>query len=248
MSTNSRDLIERELAAFGQSLDNSLCRLPATPQALLEAVGSSGVTGAEALAAAEKHAALLTARAGARDPSAVPSICRISAALQYNSVSPGTEGTDSGLASVLNSLEFCLKPCGSEASILEDLSKAINLVHTRRNLVENDRVLLNRADRAQQEYERVANYCLKLAGEQEKVVSERWLPELRNAVQEARRCFEDCQRVRGLVDEWYEQPAATIVDWVTIDGQSVGAWINLVKQLHMEISRRTLAMSSVGDD
>nr|CAB3453304.1 unnamed protein product [Digitaria exilis] len=213
--------------------------------ALLEAVGSSGVTGSEALAAAEKHAALLTARAGARDPSAVPSICRISAALQYNS---GTEVTDSGLASVLNSLEFCLKPCGSEASILEDLSKAINLVHTRRNLVENDRVLLNRAHRAQQEYERVANYCLKLAGEQEKVVSERWLPELRNAVQEARRCFEDCHRVRGLVDEWYEQPAATIVDWVTIDGQSVGAWINLVKQLHMEISRRTLAMSSVGDD
>jgi hypothetical protein len=47
-------------------------------------VGSNGVTGSEALAAAEKHAALLTARAGARDPSAVPSICRISAALQYN--------------------------------------------------------------------------------------------------------------------------------------------------------------------
>ena len=50
----------------------------------MEAVGSNGVTGSEALAAAEKHAALLTARAGARDPSAVPSICRISAALQYN--------------------------------------------------------------------------------------------------------------------------------------------------------------------
>lgn len=248
MSTNSRDLIERELAAFGQSLENSLCRLPATPQALLEALGSNGATGSEALSAAEKHATLLTARAGARDPSAIPSICRISTALQYNSVSPGTEGTDSGLASVLNSLEFCLKPCGSEASILEDLSKAINLVHTRRNLAENDRVLLNRAHRAQQEYERVANYCLKLAGEQEKVVAERWLPELKNAVQEAQRCFEDCRRVRGLVDEWYEQPAATIVDWVTIDGQSVGAWINLVKQLHMEISRRTLAMSSAGDD
>ncbi|XP_047049873.1 AUGMIN subunit 5-like [Lolium rigidum] len=247
MSTNSRDLIERELVAFGQSLENSLCRLPATPQALLEAVGSNGATGSEALAAAEKHAAMLTARAGARDPSAIPSICRISTALQYNSVSPG-EGTDSGLASVLSSLEFCLKPCGSEASILEDLSKAINVVHTRRNLAENDRVLLNRAHRAQQEYERVANYCLKLAGEQDKVVAERWLPELRNAVQEAQRCFEDCRRVRGLVDEWYEQPAATIVDWVTIDGQSVGAWINLVKQLHMEISRRTLAMSSAGDD
>ena len=77
-------------------------------------------------------------------------------------VSPGTEGTDSGLASVLNSLEFCLKPCGSEASILEDLSKAINLVHTRRNLVENDRVLLNRADRAQQEYERYIIFCFFL--------------------------------------------------------------------------------------
>ena len=74
-------------------------------------------------------------------------------------VSPGTEGTDSGLASVLNSLEFCLKPCGSEASILEDLSKAINLVHTRRNLVENDRILLNRAHRAQQEYERYIISC-----------------------------------------------------------------------------------------
>jgi hypothetical protein len=85
MSTNSRDLIERELSAFGQSLDNSLCRLPATPQALLEALGSNGATGSEAVAAAEKHAALLTARAGARDPSAVPSICRISTALQYNS-------------------------------------------------------------------------------------------------------------------------------------------------------------------
>uniref|UniRef100_A0A0E0M0T1 AUGMIN subunit 5 n=1 Tax=Oryza punctata TaxID=4537 RepID=A0A0E0M0T1_ORYPU len=214
MSTNSRDLIERELSAFGQSLDNSLCRLPATPQALLEALGSNGATGSEAVAAAEKHAALLTARAGARDPSAVPSICRISTALH----------------------------------ILEDLSKAINLVHTRRNLVENDRVLLNRAHRAQQEYERVANYCLKLAGEQEKMVSERWLPELRSAVHEAQRCFEDCRRVRGLVDEWYEQPAATVVDWVTIDGQSVGAWINLVKQLHMEISRRTLAISTAGDD
>lgn len=47
-------------------------------------MGSNGVTGSEALAAAEKHAALLTARAGARDPSAVPSICRISTALQYN--------------------------------------------------------------------------------------------------------------------------------------------------------------------
>lgn len=52
-------------------------------QALLEAMGANGSTGPEAVAAAEKNAALLTARAGARDPSAIPSICRISAALQY---------------------------------------------------------------------------------------------------------------------------------------------------------------------
>lgn len=52
-------------------------------QALLESMGSIGSTGPEALAAAEKNAALLTARAGARDPSAIPSICRVSAALQY---------------------------------------------------------------------------------------------------------------------------------------------------------------------
>lgn len=64
------------------------------------------------------------------------------------------ENLDAGLASVLESLEFCLKLRGSEASILEDLSKAINLVHTRRNLVENDRILLNHAHRVQRDYER----------------------------------------------------------------------------------------------
>lgn len=46
-------------------------------------MGGSGSTGTEAITAAEKNAAVLTARAGARDPSAIPSICRISAALQY---------------------------------------------------------------------------------------------------------------------------------------------------------------------
>lgn len=66
----------------------------------------------------------------------------------------GAESSDAGLASVLDSLEFCLKLRGSEASVLEDLSRAINLVHTRRNLVENNRVLLNHAHRVQQEYER----------------------------------------------------------------------------------------------
>ena len=46
-------------------------------------MGTNGSTGPESVAAAEKNAALLTARAGARDPSAIPSICRVSAALQY---------------------------------------------------------------------------------------------------------------------------------------------------------------------
>uniref|UniRef100_A0A0D9ZL10 Uncharacterized protein n=1 Tax=Oryza glumipatula TaxID=40148 RepID=A0A0D9ZL10_9ORYZ len=91
---------------------------------------------------------------------------------------------------------------------LKDLSKAINLVQTRRNLVENDRVLLNPAHRAQQEYERVASCCL--SGEQEKMVGSSFH-------------FQN-----GKVDEWHEQPAAIGVQWVTIDGQIVGAWINLV--------------------
>lgn len=52
-------------------------------QALLEAMGASGPPGQEAVANAEINAAILTARAGARDPSAIPSICRVSAALQY---------------------------------------------------------------------------------------------------------------------------------------------------------------------
>lgn len=54
-------------------------------QALLEAIGTSGLPGQEAVANAELNAAILTARAGARDPSAIPSICRVSAALQYPS-------------------------------------------------------------------------------------------------------------------------------------------------------------------
>ncbi|KAF5205087.1 Augmin subunit [Thalictrum thalictroides] len=47
-------------------------------------MGANGSTGPEAIAAAEKIAAVLTARASARDPSEIPSICRVSAALQYH--------------------------------------------------------------------------------------------------------------------------------------------------------------------
>lgn len=66
----------------------------------------------------------------------------------------GLEGSDAALASVLESLEFCLKLRGSEASVLEELARAINLVHIRQDLYESGHALLNHAYRAQQEYER----------------------------------------------------------------------------------------------
>ncbi|GFP97928.1 hypothetical protein PHJA_001936900 [Phtheirospermum japonicum] len=228
MSNNSQDLIDKEVSAFYRTPDNSLYMLPSTPQALLESMGANGSTGPDAVAAAERNAAVVTARAGARDPSAVPSICRISAALQYPA---GSDGLDAGLASVLESMEFCLKLRGSEACVLEDLTKAINLVHVRRNLVESGHALLNHAHRAQQEYDRTTNYCLNVASEQEKTVTEKWLPELSNAILNAQKCLEDCKYVRGLLDEWWEQPASTVVDWVTVDGENVAAWQNHMKQL-----------------
>ncbi|XAR51619.1 hypothetical protein NMG60_11006296 [Bertholletia excelsa] len=228
ISNKAQDLIDKEVSAFYQSPDNNLYMLPSTPQALLESMGVTGSTGPEAVAAAEKNASLLTARAGARDPSAIPSICRISAALQYPA---GLDGSEAGLASVLESLEFCLKLRGSEGCVLEDLAKAINLVHIRQDLVESGHALLNHANHAQQEYERTTNYCLNLAAEQEKTVVEKWLPELKSAIMNAEKCLEDCKYVRGLLDEWWEQPASTVVDWVTVDGQNVAAWHNHVKQL-----------------
>ncbi|CAL0318755.1 unnamed protein product [Lupinus luteus] len=227
-SNSAKDLIEKEVSTFYRSPDNSLYMLPATPQALLEAMGVSGPPGQEAVANAEINAAILTARAGARDPSAIPSICRVSAALQYHA---GLEGSDAGLASVLESLEFCLKLRGSEASVLEDLLKAINLVHIRRDLVQSGHALLNHAYCVQQEYERTTSYSLDLAAEQEKTVMEKWLPELKSSVLNAQQSLEDCKYVRGLLDEWWEQPASTVVDWVTVDGQNVAAWHNHVKQL-----------------
>lgn len=228
ISNNAKDLIEKEVSAFYQSPDNSLYMLPSTPQALLESMGVNGSTGPEAVAAAEKNAAMLTARAGARDPSAIPSICRISAALQYPA---GLEGSDAGLASVLESLEFCLKLRGSEACVLEELAKAINLVHVQQDLKESGDLLLNHARLAEKEYAMTTDYCLSLAAEQEKIVMEKWLPELKSAILNAQKCEEDCKYIKNLLDEWWEQPASTVVDWVTVDGQNVGAWHNHVKQL-----------------
>jgi len=46
-------------------------------------MGANGSTGSEAVAAAEKNVAILTARAGSLDLSAVPSIFRVFSAFQY---------------------------------------------------------------------------------------------------------------------------------------------------------------------
>ncbi|GMP30803.1 hypothetical protein CsSME_00005303 [Camellia sinensis var. sinensis] len=83
LSNGAKDFIDKEVSSFYRSPDNSLYMLPSTPQALLESMGANRSSGPEAVAAAEKNAVLLTARAGARDPSSIPSICRISAAFQY---------------------------------------------------------------------------------------------------------------------------------------------------------------------
>ncbi|KAJ6860992.1 hypothetical protein NC651_037165 [Populus alba x Populus x berolinensis] len=215
IANSAKDLIDKEVNAFLRSPDNSLYMLPSTPQDL------------KLLLAAEKNAALLTARAGARDPSAIPSICRVSAALQY----PAGK-----FLLVCRSFEACHSisfwiAFGQGVSVLEDLAKAINLVHIRHDLVESGHALLNHAYRSQQEYERTTNLCLNLATEQDKIVSEKWLPELKTTVLNAQKCLEDCKYVRGLLDEWWEQPASTVVDWVTVDGQNVAAWHNHVKQL-----------------
>lgn len=62
------------------------------------------------------------------------------------------EDSEASLASVLESMEFCLKLRGSEACLLEDLSNAINMVHTKKELVESGHTLLNHAYHTQKEY------------------------------------------------------------------------------------------------
>lgn len=49
---------------------------------------------------------------------------------------------------------------------------------------------------------RTTNYCLNVAAEQDKTVTEKWLPELTNAVVNAQKCLEDCKYVRGLVSNF----------------------------------------------
>lgn len=227
-AADAHDLLEREVAIFQRVPDNRLYMLPSTSQALLDSIGASGATGPELLAASERNADLLTAKAGAKDPSAIPSICRINAATQHIT---GYDGQDVGLATVVESLRFLFSPCASPACLLEDLAKAMSQVQTSRNLVGNGHLLLSAANGSRPEHERNASACSSMAAEQEKTALEQWLPELKVAVQEAQKCLEDCKRVRGMVDEWWEQPASTAVDWISVDGQNVAAWLAHVKQL-----------------
>ncbi|GJV70573.1 augmin subunit 5 [Tanacetum coccineum] len=88
--------------------------------ALLEYVGPNSSTGPEAVVVKEKNVTVLTARAASGDPSVISSIGRVSSALQY------PVGLEVTLASVLKSMEFCLKLRGFETYVLEELSKALN--------------------------------------------------------------------------------------------------------------------------
>lgn len=141
-------------------------------------MGSNGLKGSEAIEISERNANLLVTRATCGDPSAIPSISRILVSLQYPTTGKNiavfkcyllfcffltwlilfcctwTENSRSALASVLESLDFCLNLRGSEAAILEQLSKVINLVDVKNRLVENNRLLSNHASCVQHEHER----------------------------------------------------------------------------------------------
>ncbi|KAI3808628.1 hypothetical protein L1987_24584 [Smallanthus sonchifolius] len=78
---------------------------------------------------------------------------------------------------------------------------------------------------------RTTNYCLDLASEQEGIFMNEWLPELKKRIADAEKSLDDCKYIDSLLDEWWEQPASTLVDWVTLDDENVGAWNNHVKQL-----------------
>ncbi|CAM6086709.1 unnamed protein product [Calypogeia fissa] len=234
--TDASDLIEREVTAFLRNPDNRQYLFPAFPQGLIDATGAGNSAGPEAVAAAQKNADLLTARAGAGDPSAISSINRISAALQ----NPTAEGTDAGLVAVVESLQAFFGHRVSAANLLEDVTKSVNQMQVLRDLVNNNRMLLGSANSARPEYERNVEACATTAAEQEKVELEQWLPELKAAVQEAQKCLEYSKHVRELVDEWWEQPASTAVDWITVDGQNVAAWLAHVKQLQATFYEKQL--------
>ncbi|EFJ26050.1 hypothetical protein SELMODRAFT_413459 [Selaginella moellendorffii] len=165
-------------------------------QALVEAMGISSMLGPEAIAAAERNADMVAARAGAGDPSAMASICRIAAASQY---SQGAEAQDAGMIAIVEALRFCLKPCSSPASLLENLARSINLVQTLRDLVGSGRALLTAANISRPDYEKTANACAETTREQELIALEEWLP-TRSSKRTSERVVGTVSRNRGGLD------------------------------------------------
>lgn len=66
----------------------------------------------------------------------------------------GGEGGDFGLAQIVDSLRFFLRPGGTSANLIEDLAKAVNQVETLKDLLKSGRGLLTAASASIPEYER----------------------------------------------------------------------------------------------
>eukprot|EP00850_Spirogloea_muscicola_P004661 SM000020S06011 [mRNA] locus=s20:443207:447129:+ [translate_table: standard] len=77
---------------------------------------------------------------------------------------------------------------------------------------------------------REAAQCIRAIAEQEKEMEERWLPKMEAAMGMATSAQEKGQIVHAMVDDWWNQPAATVVDWVKVDGKDVCTWLNDIKQ------------------
>nr|POE83212.1 augmin subunit 5 [Quercus suber] len=89
ISNGAKDLIDKEVLLSIKVLIIASTCFHQPHRHSFGSMGANGSTGPEAVAAVEKNAALLTVRAGSRDLSAIPSICNVSAALQY--VAPGSD-------------------------------------------------------------------------------------------------------------------------------------------------------------
>jgi hypothetical protein len=53
-------------------------------------------------------------------------------------------------------------------------------------------------------------------------------------------CSNVCVHLCLQVDEWWEQPASNAIDWITVDGQNVAAWLAHVKQLQATFYEKQL--------
>lgn len=80
----------------------------------------------------------------------------LSSLYQWHDV--GAEAADPGLAMILDSMRFFLRPGGSPGTVLEDLAKTLNRVQTLRDLIGNGRGLIAAANASRPEYERYLSH------------------------------------------------------------------------------------------